>query len=149
MLNKLMSAVVVIADMDIISVILLIDFIDIDISSSSSGMLKLLIDILMLMEEIIVVDRDFSLLSNDDMLKLISDIISVVVVMLFMDDDDIIDITSVITVSSVVTSYTHHNRTLLPDKVDIISSSVPVVKMTFSPLSIHPLLDVLGVGGML
>jgi hypothetical protein len=51
--------------------------------------------------------------------------------------------------SLAATTFMHHRRTFVPVKVAVISSSVPSVKMTFSPLRIHPLLDVFGFALML
>jgi len=51
--------------------------------------------------------------------------------------------------SLAATTFMHHRRTFVPVKVAVISSSVPSVNMTFSPLSIHPLLDVFGFALML
>jgi hypothetical protein len=51
--------------------------------------------------------------------------------------------------SLAATTFMHHRRTFVPVKVAVISSSDPSVNMTFSPLSIHPLLDVFGFALML
>ena len=51
--------------------------------------------------------------------------------------------------SLAATTFMHHRRTFVPVKVAVISSSVPAVKITFSPLRIHPLLDVFGFALML
>jgi hypothetical protein len=51
--------------------------------------------------------------------------------------------------SLAATTFMHHRRTFVPVKVAVISSSVPSVNITFSPLRIHPLLDVFGFALML